>query len=187
MARKSLDQMLADLLTSFPDQNTKFITPAILRQYLDDLIKAIRPSYAWLFIATPPVPQAVTTAAAPLVFTSSEISFSQGEYTANPVVGRVTRLDPGTTEFSFTADVSSPSNSPRTLTFTLYKNGIPAVFRQSVVFSVAGEVISVTFNAIQYNNVAANYDMYVSSNVNETFSFSEVVFLARTVPVNNYT
>jgi hypothetical protein len=184
MARKTLDQMLADLLTSFPDNNTKFITPLVLRTYLDDLIKAIRPSYAWLFRQVG-VAQAVTVAPVRLVFTAVEITYAQGEYTANASVGRITRLDPGVCQFNFTADISSPSNSTRVLTFTLYKNGVATPFRQSQSFSVTGEVLSVSFGAIQSSSLPADYDMYVQSSVNETFTFSEMVFLAQTLPANS--
>jgi hypothetical protein len=184
MARKNLNQMLADLLTSFPDNNTKFITPLVLRTYLDDLIKAIRPSYAWLIRQTGAT-QSVTVAPVPLVFTSAELTFAQGEYTAAAATGRITRLDAGVCQFNFTADISSPSNSPRLLTFTLYKNGVPTAFKQSQQFTVAGEVISLSFGAIQSNSALANYDMYVQSSVNETFTFSEMVFLAQTIPANN--
>ena len=184
MARKTLDQMLADLLTSFPDNNTKFITPLVLRTYLDSLIKALRPSYAWL-VRQVGVAQAVTVAPVPLVFTSAEIGFAQGEYTALPASGRITRLDAGVCQFNFTADISSPSNSTRLLTFTLYKNGVPTAFKQSQSFGTAGEVISVTFGALQSNPALANYDMYVQSSVAETFTFSEMLFLAQTIPANN--
>ena len=184
MARKSLDQMLADLFTAFPDNNTKAITPQVLRTYFDNLIKALRPSYAWLSRTTGAT-QAVTVAPTPLAFAASELSYAQGEYTANASVGRITRLDAGVCQFNFTADISSPSNSPRVLTFTLYKNGVATPFRQSQSFSVSGEVLSVSFGALQSNNAAANYDMYVQSTVNETFTFSEMVFLAQTIPANS--
>ena len=184
MARKTLNQMLADLLTSFPDNNTKFITPLVLRTYLDDLIKALRPSYAWL-VRQAGVAQAVTVAPVQLVFTASELAFAQGEYSANAAIGRITRLDAGVCQFNFTADVSSPSNSKRLLTFTLYKNGVATPFRQSAEFGVANEVISVSFSAIQSSSLPANYDMYVQSSVNETFTFSEMVFLAQTLPANS--
>jgi len=184
MARKTLDQMLADLMTAFPDNNNKLITPVILRTYLEDLIKAIRPSYAWLSRQAP-VAQAVTVAPVQLVFTAAEITYAQGEYTANASVGRITRLDVGVCQFNFTADISSPSNSPRVLTFTLYKNGVATPFRQSQSFSVVGEVLSVSFGAVQSSSLPANYDMYVQSSVNETFTFSEMVFLAQTIPANS--
>jgi len=184
MARKSLDQMLADLITAFPNNNAKFITPLVLRTYLDDLIKALRPAYAWL-VRQAGVAQAVTVAPVPLVFTSAELTYAQGEYTAVPGSGRITRLDAGVCQFNFTADISSPSNSTRLLTFTLYKNGVPSPFKQSQTFSVTGEVISVTFGAIQSSSLPADYDMYVQSSVNETFTFSEMVFLAQTLPANS--
>jgi len=186
MARKTLDQMLANLLTAFPDNNTKFITPLVLRTYFDDLIKALRPSYAWLVRQAPVPPgQLVTVAPVRLVFTADELTFAQGEYSAAFATGRITRLDAGVCQFNFTADVSSPSNSTRLLTFTLYKNGVATPFRQSQTFSTAGEVLSVSFGAIQSSSLPADYDMYVQSSVNETFIFSEMVFLAQTLPANS--
>jgi len=184
MARKTLDRMLEDLITAFPNNNTKFITPAGIRAYFDDLIKALRPSYAWLSRTTGAA-QAVTVAPVPLTFAAAEISFAQGEYTASQAIGRITRLDAGVCQFNFTADISSPSNSTRVLTFTLYKNGVATPFRQSQSFSVSGEVLSVSFGAIQSSSIAANYDMYVQSTVNETFTFSEMVFLTQTIPANS--
>jgi hypothetical protein len=184
MARKSLNQMLADLLVAFPDNNTKLITPTILRTYLDDLIKALRPSYAILRRDTA-VAQAVTVTPIPLVFTTSDLAAALGEYTANAAVGDITRLDAGTVNFNFTADISSSSNSTRLLTFTLYKNGVATPFRQSQQFTVAGEVISLSFTAIQFNNAAASYVMRVESSVNETFTFSNMGFVAQTIPANS--
>ena len=184
MARKSLDEMLADLSVAFPDNNTGAITPVVLRSYFDDLIKAIRPSYA-LLTRDVAVAQAITTAAAPLVFTSSDIAAAQGEYAATPGIGRITRLDKGVTEFQFTADMSSPSNSPRLLTFTLYKNGVATPFQQTQQLTVTGEVSSLTFTAIQSHSALANYDMYVKSSVNETITFSKMVLVAQTIPANS--
>jgi len=183
MARKSLDEMLADLPVSFPDNITGVITPAIVRLYFDNLIKAIRPSYA-ILSRSAAVTQAVTTVAAPLVFTSADTSSSQGEYTANAAVGRITRLDKGVTQFQFAGNVSSPSNSPRLLTFTIYKNGVASPFQQSQQFTTAGEIVSLTFPAIQSSSTAADYDMYVKSSVNDTFTFSNMVFIAQTIPSN---
>lgn len=44
MARKSFQELAADLPVAFPDNNTELITPAILRGYLDSFLQAIRPS-----------------------------------------------------------------------------------------------------------------------------------------------
>jgi hypothetical protein len=187
MARKSLNEVIAALATAFPDNNTKFITPAGLRTFLDDFIKAIRPSYA-ILTRDAAVTQAVTTVDTPLVFTASDVTASLGEYTATPATGSITRVDgDGTSMFSFTTDVSSPSNSNRLLTFTLYKDGVASPFRQSQSFNVLGELISISFSAIQFKSTSATYSMRVQSSVNETFTFSNMVLVAQTVPVNSYT
>ena len=185
MARKSMTELLAELLTSFPDNNAKFITPAILRGYFTDFINAIRPAYALLSRATG-VSQSVTVAPAPLVFTTSDVSAGLGEFTANAALGKIDRLIPGTVRFTFSADMLPASNATRTITFTVYKDGVPTVWRQSVTTSATGVIESVSFVALIYAATPASYQMYVSIDVALAYTFSEMVWIAEVVPVNSY-
>jgi len=185
MARKSMTELLAELLTSFPNQNTKFITPAILRGYFTDFIDAIRPAYA-LLTRDVGVAQAVTVAPAPLQFTSADVTAGLGEFTANAATGLVARNIPGTVRFTFTADLLPAVNASRTLTFTLYKDGAPTTWRQSITTTAIGITESVAFVGLIYAAAAANFQMYVSVDVATSFTFSAMTLVAEVVPVNAY-
>jgi hypothetical protein len=186
MARKSISELLNDLLTSFPDNNAKFITPAILRQYFTDFLNAIRPAYG-LLIRSTGVSQAVTVAPAPLVFTLSDVTAGLGEFTGNATIGELARNIPGTVRLTFSADLLPASNATRTVTYTIYKNGVPTVWRQSVTTSATGVTESVSFVALIYADAAASYQMYVSVDVAQSYTFSQMVWVAEVVPVNSYT
>jgi hypothetical protein len=185
MARKSMSELLAELLTSFPDQNTKFITPAILRGYFTDFIDAIRPAYA-LLTRDVGVAQAVTVAPAPLQFTNADITAGLGEFTANAATGLIHRNIPGTLRFTFTADLLPAVNATRTLAFTIYKDGVPTVWRQSITTTALAITESVGFVALIYAAAAADYQMYVSADVATSFTFSAMTLVAEVVPVNAY-
>jgi hypothetical protein len=186
MARKSMTELLADLGTMFPDNTTGLITPQILRDYFTNYINAIRPAYA-LLERQLGVTQALTVAPAPVVFTSSDVTSALGEYTATANIGRITHLIPGTVRFTFTADLLPPANQTRTITFTLYKNGVATPWRQSISTSASGVIESVGFTAILYDGGSnVNYDLYVQIDVATTFTLSNMVVVAETVPVNAY-
>jgi hypothetical protein len=186
MARKSMVELLAELTTQFPDNTTGLITPATVRNYFTNLINAIRPAYA-LLDRSAGVTQALTVAPAPLVFTTSDVTSALGEYTANAAVGRITHLIPGTVRFTFTADLLPPANQTRTVTFTLYKGGVATPWRQSITTTASGVTESISFMAILYDGGSnVNYDMYVQIDVATTFTLSNMVLVAETVPVNAY-
>jgi hypothetical protein len=185
MARKSMTELLAELLTSFPDQNAKFITPAILRQYFTDFIGAIRPAYAVLSRDVG-VSQAVTTTPAPLQFTDADVTAGNGEFTANAATGLVSRNIPGTVRITFSADLQPATNVTRTLQFVIHKDGVPTVWRQSISTSATGIVESISFVGLLYSGAAANYQMYVSCDANQSFTFSAMAMAVEVVPVNTY-
>ena len=185
MARKSMTELLAELLTSFPDQNTKFITPTILRGYFTDFINAIRPAYA-ILTRSAGVAQAVTVAPAPLQFTTADVTAGLGEFTANAATGLISRNIPGTVRLSFSADLLPTTNSTRTVTFTIYKDGVATAWRQSITTTALAITESVAFVGLIYAAAPANFQMYVSVDVNQSFTFSEMIFVAEVVPVNAY-
>jgi len=185
MARKSITELLAALLTSFPDQNTKFITPLILRNYFTDFLNAIRPAYA-LLTRGAGVIQAVTVAPAPLQFTSADVTAGLGEFTANAATGLVGRNIPGTVRLTFSADLQPTTNATRTVAFTIYQDGVPTSWRQTITTTATGQIESVAFTALLYAAAAANFQIYVSVDTNQSFTFSDMVWVVEVVPVNSY-
>jgi hypothetical protein len=185
MARKSFAELLSELTTFFPDNNTKQITAADVRDYFTGLLNAIIPAYAILERRTG-VAQAVTTTDTPLVFTSADLSSANGEMTANAAIGQISRVDKGTTRFTFTADLLEATNSTRTITFTLYRGAVPTVWAQSIVLTSNAQTESLSFDMIVEDATATDYSMRVRSSANETVTFSNMVLVAEVVPVQSY-
>jgi hypothetical protein len=187
MARKSFAELLAGLAAVFPDNSTGLITPAILRGYFTDFLNAIIPAYAILERRVG-VAQNITPANTdiPLVFTSADLLKANGEMTANAGAGEIGRVDKGTTRFTFTADLLEASNATRTLTFTLYRDGAPTVWSQSVTLTSNAQTESITFTMITTAPAAASYTMQVKSSAIELVTFSNMVLVAEVVPVQAY-
>jgi hypothetical protein len=185
MARKSFQELLAELSVDFPDNTTGLITPAKVRTYFTNLLNATIPAYAILDRRTGAT-QAITTTDAPLVFTSADIAKANGEMTADAAVGRISRIDKGTTRFDFTADLLEATNATRTLTFTLYRGAVPTVWAQSVTLTSNAQTESLTFSLIVTDPSATDYSMRVRSSANETVTFSNMALVASVQPVQAY-
>ena len=185
MARKSFTELLADLATSFPDNTTGLITPLVIRNYFTNFLNAIRPAYALLERRTG-VAQSITTSDLPLAFTSSDITSANGEMSADAAIGRISRLDKGTTRFTMTADVLPSVNTTATITFTLYRGTVTTVWAQSITTSSNVVTESVTFDAIVEDPTATDYSMRVRSTGNISYTFSNMALVAEIVPVDSY-
>lgn len=186
MARPSLEEVTTNAAILFPDNNTKLITPAKLRQFISELIGAIRPAYGYL-VQTANLVKSLTTTPSSATYTSGIVS-PVIDFGTNITTGVITRNDKGMTTINFTADVLGSVNATRLVTFTLFKNGAPTVWRQSVSLSTNNLVESVSFTALEYEGVAAaQYEIRISSDVATSVTLSQMVFLAETVPVWSYT
>ena len=185
MARMSLQEVTSSAALLFPDNSTKLITPAKMRQFISELIGAIRPAYGYLSRSANVV-QALTTTPSPLVMDTAALS-PIVDYTLNAPLARIQRNEAGTTNFTFTCDIQGSTNTTRQVTFTLYKNGVATPWRQTVSLTTSTIVGGVSFPAIEYLNGVAQYQMMVSCDAAYSVTFSNVVFVAETVPVWEYT
>jgi len=190
MARKSLQDVQSLANTYFADNNSGAITPQLLREWCAAIIGAIRPAYAYVARVAATV-QAITTVAAPVVFdTGVRSPIGELEYAisllgaGNP--NTISRVDPGTTRFTFTADILPAVNTTLTLTFTLMKNGSATPWKQSVTMSSNTITESISFAAIEYLNAAAVYRMDVQSTANVNITFSNMTLVAESVPIWEY-
>lgn len=184
MARKSFQELAAELPVSFPDNNTELITPAILRGYLDLFLQAIRPSYAVLNRETPNS-QTLGVTDVPLIFENATLT-DVPDYTAVAATGTITRLERGTTRHTFTSTVEGAVN--RLVTVVLYRNGLATPWRISASLQGAGKPVDVSLTAILYTSVAATFQWRVLADTAGTaVTFSNLDALAETVPVNAYT
>jgi len=178
MPRMSLSQVLASAITKFPDNTIGAITPAKLREWVQDIVYAIWPAYGYIFRIAPIV-QAVTTVPAPLVMDMQYVS-TVPDFTCTPALGRITRNETGITRLNFTADIVGIATA-RTITFTIDQNGAPTIWRKSITTAGTGNTESVALSAIVEGIGTNNYDITVSIDTNSSLTFSNMAFVAETL------
>jgi hypothetical protein len=183
MARKSFVQLQADLATAFPDNITGLITPAILRNYLNSFLEAIRPAYGLLSRTTPNV-QTLQLTDTPVVFETGFVS-DVPDYTTTPATGVINRLEAGTTTVTFNCSVEGTAG--RIVTVTLYKNSVATSWRGSATLGGAGKPVEIALTSLSYEGGAAAYQLQAKCDTAGTsVTFSSMDALAQTVPVNAY-
>jgi hypothetical protein len=184
MARKSLEEVSADASVAFPDNTSGEITPLVLRNWIGELLMAIRPAYGYLNRVGPTV-QALTTAFAALVFDSATLS-PVVDYTLSAPTGKITRNEKGTTRLTFSADISPTANANNLVTFQVFKNGVATPWTVSVMLTATGVTESVSLVGIEYLNGIADYELKVKAGTAGNFNMSNLIFVAETVPVWSY-
>ena len=128
MPRKSITELIAQAAASFPDNATGAITPALLRAFCEDFLHAIAPAYG---VCQKTAPQTVNLGLTPVAIayttaTSSDIN----QLLASAPLGKIERLERGTSTINFTMDIECATN--RFITATLFKNGVATPWRITV-------------------------------------------------------
>lgn len=183
MPRKSMVQLQADLITSFPDNTTGIITPLMLRTYLNNVIEAIRPAYATITRTTPNIQ---TIGATPVALISEAGAVSDvPDFTATAGTTLIDRLASGTTRFSFNASFECAAG--RRVSALLYKNGSATLWASASTGNGAGDPANLEFTGLDYDGGSADYQIQVSCDTAGTaVTFYDAVFLCESVPVNSY-
>jgi hypothetical protein len=183
MPRKSMVQLQADLATSFPDNTTGLITPAVIREYFNSLIEAIRPAYASVSRTTPNV-QTVGIAFDPFVGQSAAVS-DIPDFAATAATTLIDRLEAGTTRFSF--NTSFECAAGRRVSAQLFKNGSGTLWASASTGNGTGDPANLEFSGLAYDSGSADYQIRVSCDTAGTaVTFYDAVFLCESVPVNTY-
>ena len=181
MTRKTIVELIAEIGTLFADNTSGAITPAKLRQFCTDFVDTMTPAYGAL---QTPGPLAATVGVTDqlMVWSSTYIAQSP-EYTTDPATGKITRAQTVTSNrIVVNVDVELAAN--RELTATLYKNGAPTVWRSKCSGSGTGRPAILSLEAIDYSDVAANYQLYVQADVAGTaVTYSNGIFVVNAVPV----
>jgi len=123
MARKSINELIAQATADFPDNVSGLITPAKLRQWALDFLNSISPAYGYL---TKELPSAQTLGLTPALITFTTAYDSDPSQTTSAVpASTITRAEKGTSTFQFSADLECQVG--RFITFTLYKDGVATI------------------------------------------------------------
>ena len=181
MARKTIVELLAEINSLFADNTSGSITPAKLRSFCTDFVDTMTPAYGAL--STPgPLAATVGTVDQLMVWSSTYIAQSP-EYTTDPATGKITRAQTiASNRISVNIDVDIASN--RELTATLYKNGVATPWRAKCSGSGSGRPAILSLDAIDYSDVAVDYQLYVQTDVAGTaVTYSNGIFVVNAVPV----
>jgi hypothetical protein len=184
MARKSINELIAEANAAFPDNVTGLITPADLRDFCLNFLNAISPAYGYL-TAAGPLSQTFGLTAALVVF-SSAFDSDPAQTTSNAAAGSVARSERGTSTINFTVDVSCANNVG--VTFTLNKNGTPTQWKITATGRGASNPVSVALTAIDYADPAATYTVTaVAENAGTACTLEQMALIVGIDPVRSYT
>ena len=184
MPRKSIVELTAQALASFPDNVTGAITPALLRTFCEDFLKAIAPAYG---VCQKPNPQTVSLGLTPVAIvyetaTSSDIN----QLTASAPLGQISRSERGTSTINFTMDIEAAAN--RFITATLFKNGVATPWRTTMNGAGTGNPVGMALTAVDYADPAAEYEVRMSAEAAGTSTvLSNGALILSVDPVNSYT
>ena len=185
MARKSINELIAQANADFPDNATGLITPAKLRQFCVDFLNTMSPTYGYL-TAAGPVSQTINTTWALLAVFDTAYDSDPSQTTANATTDTITRAEKGSSTFQFSIDFACANNV--SMHFALYKNGTITSWRISGVGRGAGNPVSVALTAVDYADPAASYQIWASAeNAGTAGTFSAAAFLLSVEPVKSFT
>ena len=184
MPRKSIQELTAQAISSFPDNSTGAITPALLRTFCEDFLHAIAPAYG---ICQKTAPQTVNLGTTPTGVQYTTASSSDiNQLTASAATGAISRSERGTATINFTMDIECATN--RFITATLFKNGAATTWRITVNGAGTGNPVGMALTAVDYADPAATYEVRLSA---EAAGVSTVInngaLILGVDPVNSYT
>ena len=184
MTRKSIVELLAQANTTLPDNNSGLITPAVVRDLIVDFLDTVAPAYGVLAISGSLV-KACTPTLTLVVFTTNTGATANG-FTIDALTGTVTKLNRGTTRFSFNCDVQFAAN--RAITFALFINGVQTSWGVSNQGDGTGDPQSVGFSGIAYVDTPnAVFQVFARTDANTNVTLSSASFVCENVPVNSFT
>lgn len=185
MARKSINELIAQVAADFPDNVTGLITPAKLRQFFNDFLATMSPAYGYLSLVGP-VSQTVGTAWVLLGVFDTAFDSDSSQTTASATTDTISRAERGTSNFEFNIDFACANNV--SVDFALYKDGAPTPWRITGVGRGNGNPVSVAMSAIDYADPAASYQIWVKAeSAGTAIEFTDGAFLLSVEPVKSFT
>lgn len=186
MPRRAISALVAQAVATLPDNNTGLIAPADVRNLIIDFLDTISPAYAVMAIQPPATLNKALTTTDSVVFFASNGAVTPADFTVDFATGNITKLNPGTTRFSFTVDISLASN--RQVTFTLYVNGVATPWAVSNQGDGTGNLQSLSMSGLFYlNEPNAVFQIFARGSAATNVTLSNAAFVCENVPVNIFT
>lgn len=180
MVRRTILELLTAADNTLPDNSTGEISPADVRDLIKDFLDTMAPAYAALSISSA-IAQAVTVSDTVMVFSAVRVAQAP-EWTAAVPASTITNSAPNVTRVTFNVDILAATN--RTLTFTLYANGVATPWTVSNQGDGTGNPQAVSMTAIHDGSADAStvYTMRVRADANASPSFENAVFVCENLP-----
>lgn len=186
MARKSINELLAQADATIEDNSIGAISPADVRNMIKDFLDTMRPSYAGMELLS--VVKSVTATYDVIAPWATQLIANNAEWTTNLSGGTIVRSLNGvvgnSTRITLDIDVEGPNNN--LTTFALFKNGTQTPFEMSGTTLGAGRPVSLNFSGIVYNDVNATFDLRVKGD-SAIFTLTNGLLILENVPVASFT
>ena len=182
MTRKTVTELYTQAQTSFADNVSGAITPALLRQFCLDFLDTIRPSYAALSLVTE------TSKAATATYSTfswqTTLAAQAPDYTVSLASGTVTRAGgPASARIEFSIDAKAANNS--IVSFALFVDGVETSWTTSNTSTSATDVQSFAFTAVNYSaSLTPTYQIQIKTNAPGNILLSNGILVVENVPVN---
>ena len=182
MTRKTVTELYTQAQTSFADNVSGAITPALLRQFCLDFLDTIRPSYAALTLTTE-ISKAATAAYSTFPWQTT-LQAQAPDYTVSLASGTVTRAGgPASARIEFSVDTKAANNS--ITSFALFVDGVETPWATSNSSTSATDIQSFAFTAINYSaSLTPTYQIQTKTNAPGNILLSNGILVVGNVPVN---
>jgi len=183
MTRKTVTELYTQATTDFADNVSGAITPAKLRQFCQDFLDTIRPSYGGIALDGP-LSKAATTTFSSFVW-SRQLELNSPDFSGSLASGTITRNNgPATARISFSIDAQAPNNI--VTSFALFVDGVETPWAISNTSTSGTDVQSFAFSALAYSAAAnPDYQVRIKVSANNNVVLSNGEFVVENVPVNS--
>ena len=159
MTRKYSDDIRAEIATLVPDNTTGQVTPAGVRQILNDIVDSF--TQAWAVLRrTADIPVNLTTTPTKLVI-FDEVLITSPELVASAANDTIRAVRPGFYNFNFTCSISGSNNFD--VAVELMRNGTSTFWRALQTATGTGNRVELTLNGAVASLVDNDeFSIYVS-------------------------
>ena len=187
MAIKSMVELIQQAETTLADNVTQDISAADVRLMIENVVDSLAPAYGSMELETKV--QAIDATPTALTGWTFVVAEADTAYLCNLLAGTVTRKVTsagiaGATDNTLVSGAVA-GNVNDVVDITLYRNGAATSFGTTITCQGVGRPMSFQMNAWNYSTVDAVYDVRVSGSTG-TATFSNVIIIARAIPVRSY-
>lgn len=183
MARLNSDTLRALVQSLFPDNTSELITPANVRDMLNDIIDSFTPAFGSM-ARTATIPFNLTTVPTKLTIFDQVVATSP-ELVVSIANDTITAVNSGLCIFNFTASIAGSNNSD--VVVELRRNGLQTFWRALSTTTGAANRVELTLAGyLQNTNPGDEFSIYVNTLTGtDNADFFDVSLIMQTVQTNS--